>query len=109
MDIGNVTGDELLQRLHEISGVTEERRRAQARMEREMRYGKLPIPFAWRPKLAFPGIRDQLQLWEMSKRVTLLTLDSERATPSVMNAFSSLADSMRPSFFRNACLALSTS
>lgn len=70
IDTGNDSDDELLQRLKEISGVTEERQRAQARMEREMRDGKLPIPFAWRPKLAFPNIRDQLHLWEMSKRVT---------------------------------------
>lgn len=70
IDAGNATGDELLQRLKEISGVTDERQRAQVRMEREMRDGKLPIPFAWRPKLAFPNIRDQLHLWEVSKRVT---------------------------------------
>jgi tetratricopeptide (TPR) repeat protein len=70
MDIGNASGDELLQRLKEISGVTEERQRAQVRMEREMQDGKLPIPFAWRPKLAFLNIRDQLHLWEVSKRVT---------------------------------------
>ncbi|BDD92407.1 hypothetical protein PanNE5_18470 [Pandoraea sp. NE5] len=70
IDTGNASGDELLQRLKEISGVTEERQRAQARMEREMRDGKLPIPFAWRPKLALLNIRDQLHLWEVSKRVT---------------------------------------
>lgn len=70
IDAGDAAGDELLQRLEEIVGVTEERQRAQARMEREMRDGKLPIPFAWRPKLAFPNIRDQLHLWEVSKRVT---------------------------------------
>lgn len=65
------TGDspaELLQRLKEVSGATEERQRAQVRIEREMRDGKLPIPFAWRPRLAFPNIRDQLHLWEVSKR-----------------------------------------
>jgi len=70
INTSNASGDELLQRLKEISGVTEERQRAQARMEREMRDGKLPIPFAWRPKLAFPNIRDQLHLWEVSKRAT---------------------------------------
>lgn len=70
IDTSNASGDELLQRLKEISGVTEEGQRAQARMEREMRDGKLPIPFAWRSKIAFPNIRDQLHLWEMSKRVT---------------------------------------
>lgn len=70
VDTGNASGDELLQRLKEISGITEERQRTQARMEREMRDGKLPIPFAWRPKLVFPNIRDQLHLWEVSKRVT---------------------------------------
>lgn len=70
IDTSNASGDELLQRLKEISGVTEEGQRAQARMEREMRDGKLPVPFAWRPKIAFPNIRDQLHLWEMSKRVT---------------------------------------
>lgn len=70
IDIGNASGDELLQRLNEICGVTEESQRAQARMEREMRDGKLPIPFAWRPKLAFSNIRDQVHLWEESKRVT---------------------------------------
>lgn len=70
IDIGNTSGDELLQRLKEISGDTGERQRTQARMEREMRDGKLPIPFAWRPKLAYPNIGDQLHLWEVSKRVT---------------------------------------
>jgi len=67
------TGDspeDLLQRLKEISGVTEERQRAQVRIEREMRDGKLPIPFAWRPRLAFPNIRDQLHLWEVAKRAS---------------------------------------
>jgi hypothetical protein len=70
IDTGNASADELLQRLKEMSGVTEEGQRAQARMEREMRDGMLPIPFAWRPKLAFPNIGDQLHLWEVSKRVT---------------------------------------
>lgn len=70
IDFGNVPDDELLQRLQDISGVTEERQRAQTRMERQMRDGKLPIPFAWRPKLVFPNIRDQLHLWEVAKRVT---------------------------------------
>lgn len=70
IDTGNASGDELLQRLKEISGVTEEGQRAQVRMEREMRDGKLPIPFSWRPKIAFPNIRDQLHLWEVSKQVT---------------------------------------
>ncbi len=70
IDIGNASNDELLQRLKELSGATEERQRAQARMECEMRDGKLPIPFAWRPNLAFPNVRDQVHLWEVSKRVT---------------------------------------
>ncbi|MBC9071853.1 DUF4365 domain-containing protein [Thauera sp. CAU 1555] len=70
IDVGNASADELLQRLKEISGVTDDRQRAQVRMEREMRDGKLPIPFAWRAKIAFPNIRDQLHLWEVSKRVT---------------------------------------
>lgn len=70
IDTSNALGDELLQRLKDISGVTEDRQRAQARMEREMRDGKLPIPFAWRPTFVFQNIRDQLHLWEVSKRVT---------------------------------------
>ena len=69
-DIANTSSDALLQRISEISGVTEERARMQGRVEREMRDGKLPIPFAWRPKLAFPSIGDQLHLWEVSKDVT---------------------------------------
>lgn len=70
INFGNASGHELVLRLNEVSGLTEERQRARARMEREMRDGKLPIPFAWRPKLAFSNIRDQLHLWEVSKRVT---------------------------------------
>nr|WP_260433238.1 DUF4365 domain-containing protein [Burkholderia cepacia] len=66
----NVSGDELLQRIKEVTGATEERRRAQIRMEREMRDGKLPIPFAWRPGVAFPYLRDQLHLWEVGKRAS---------------------------------------
>jgi len=69
-DTTNLSGDELLQRLTAISGVTEERQRVQVRVEREMRHGKLPIPFAWRPKLVFQNIRDQLHLWEVSKRAS---------------------------------------
>lgn len=70
IDIGNVTGDKLLQQLKEVCGISEDRQRALMRMEREMREGKLPIPFAWRPKFAFSNIRDQLHLWEISKQVT---------------------------------------
>jgi lipopolysaccharide biosynthesis regulator YciM len=70
IDVSNTSGDELLQRVKAVTGVTEERRRAHSRLEREMRDGKLSIPFAWRPKLAFLNIRDQLHLWEMSKRAS---------------------------------------
>lgn len=70
IETGDASGDELLERLKTISGVTEERQRMQSRLEREMRDGKLPIPFAWRPKLAFLNIRDQLHLWEVSKRAS---------------------------------------
>lgn len=62
------TGEELAQRLRAISGFTEDKERAQQRMQREMRDGKLPIPFAWRPKLAFTNVGDQVHLWEIAKR-----------------------------------------
>jgi len=69
-DTSNLSGDELSQRLKAISGVTEERQRVQLRLEREMRDGKFPVPFAWRPRLALSNIRDQLHLWEVSKRAS---------------------------------------
>lgn len=70
INAGDVSGDELVHRLKEACGIAEERQQSLARIEREMRDGKLPIPFAWRPKLAFPNIRDQVHLWELAKRVT---------------------------------------
>ena len=70
INANDASGDELVQRLKEACGITEERQQALARIEREMRDGKLPIPFAWRPKLAFPNIRDPVHLWELAKGVT---------------------------------------
>jgi tetratricopeptide (TPR) repeat protein len=70
IDTEDASSDQLLQRLKEITGVTDESLKAQARMEREMRDGRLPIPFAWRTRLALPNIRDQLHLWEVSKQAS---------------------------------------
>jgi tetratricopeptide (TPR) repeat protein len=70
IEASDASGDELLQRLKNMIGHTEERQQLQSRLEREMRDGKFPVPFAWRPKLAFLNIRDQLHLWEVSKRAS---------------------------------------
>jgi len=70
IETSDASGDELMQRLKTMIGHTEERQRLHTRLEREMRGGKFPIPFAWRPRLAFLNIRDQLHLWEVSKRMS---------------------------------------
>ncbi|WP_459619937.1 DUF4365 domain-containing protein [Burkholderia sp. 3C] len=66
----NAKGEELLKSLEPILGDWRARSREFLRRERELRDGKLPIPYITRPGYALHYIGDPLTLWEVSKKVS---------------------------------------
>lgn len=86
----DASGSEILAKIKEIAGITEDREAFQRKMENQMQRGQVVVPFAWRPRLILTNIGDVAQLWEIAKQssvddkkyhLTMLT-DSEWSPPS---------------------------
>ena len=63
----NAAPDEILRVLQQLSGMTEERLKNRLKLQRELRDGSAPLPYAWRPRHVLDGIPDVGFLWEVSK------------------------------------------
>jgi tetratricopeptide (TPR) repeat protein len=59
--------EEFITQLKELLGITEEREKFIARLERDLQSGITVVPFAWRPQLVFPYIHDVVHLWAIAK------------------------------------------
>lgn len=64
----NASGSDLIKLLEGIVGSTEEQRKNQEKVQRELRLGIAPVPYAWRPRVILDSIPDLPTLWEVSKR-----------------------------------------
>lgn len=62
------SGDEVLRAIRQAVGLTEEREKAQAKIEAQLQRGELPIPYAWRPKYVLSTVQDIVHLWELAKQ-----------------------------------------
>lgn len=62
------TGEELVALLDTAMGANEEGSRERKRLLHDLKLGKAPIPYAWRPKNIIENIPDLPLLWEVSKR-----------------------------------------
>ncbi len=60
-------GNEILRAMKAAVGLTDEREKAQARLEAQLQRGELPIPYAWRPKNVLSNVQDVAHLWELTK------------------------------------------
>jgi tetratricopeptide (TPR) repeat protein len=82
--------DELISQLKEILGISEEREKFVAKLERDLQDGAKLFPFAWRAQLVFQNIHDVVHLWEISKssRIDdhkfhlLMCVDPEHKSPT---------------------------
>lgn len=63
----DASGQEILNQLKAIAGVSEDREMFQRRMENQMQQGMTVAPFAWRPRLILSSVSDVIQLWEIAK------------------------------------------
>lgn len=63
--------EEMVRSMKSAIGLTEERERALAQLEAQLRSEKLPMPFAWRPRFALGNVQDVAHLWEIAKRSTV--------------------------------------
>lgn len=64
----NASGQELLEQLKAIAGITEDREAFQRRLENQMQQGLTVVPFSWRPKLVLSSVHDVVHLWEIGKQ-----------------------------------------
>lgn len=63
--------EEMLRSMRSAIGMSEEREQQRADLEAQLQAGKLPLPFAWRPRFALGNVQDVAHLWELAKRSTL--------------------------------------
>lgn len=63
----DASGQELLDQLKAIAGITEDREAFQRRLENQMQQGLTVVPFSWRPKLVLSSVHDVVHLWEIAK------------------------------------------
>lgn len=70
IDTSNIekSPEEFVAAVKKLSGYSEERYKAQLKMENQLQRGLTPIPYAWRPRYVFGNIRDIFHLWEVTKR-----------------------------------------
>jgi tetratricopeptide (TPR) repeat protein len=61
-------GRDILKAMKAAIGLTEEREKAQVRLENQLQRGDLAIPYAWRPKFVLSNVQDVAHLWELAKR-----------------------------------------
>jgi len=66
----NAGAEEMLRSMKSAIGLSEERERQRAQLEAQLQSGELPLPFAWRPRLALGNVQDVAHLWELAKRST---------------------------------------
>lgn len=62
--------EEMLRSMKSAIGLSEEQQRQREQLEAQLQSGELPMPFAWRPRIALGNVRDVAHLWELSKRST---------------------------------------
>lgn len=60
--------EELLRSMKSAVGLTDEREQQREKLEAQLQAGELPLPFAWRPRLALGNVQDVAHLWELAKR-----------------------------------------
>lgn len=61
--------EELFKTLRKISGITEERQQVLRKHENLLKTRQAYVPFCWRPRVFLAHVRDEAQLWELSKRI----------------------------------------
>jgi hypothetical protein len=64
------SAEEMLRSMKSAMGISDEREQERERLEAQLQSGELPLPFAWRPRLALGNVQDVVHLWELAKRST---------------------------------------
>lgn len=60
--------DDLLRMLRQLIGHDDEKLKWLTKVQNELRLGKIPIPYAWRPRQLLENVSDLPTLWELGKQ-----------------------------------------